>query len=66
MLNDGVRVAVVFKKELPKTFWGRKVIDGDLYDMRYRDEKDVIVGLKYKVTRKRPDKNSRFVVDPSQ
>ena len=66
MLNSGVRVAVVFKKELPKTFWGRKVIDGDLYDMRYRDEKDVIVGLKYKVTRKRPKKDSRFIVDPSQ
>lgn len=62
MLDNGVRVAVVFKNKLPETFWGRKVIDGDLYDMRYKDEKDVIIGLKYKVTRKRPDKESRFVV----
>lgn len=65
MLNNGIRVAVVFKKNLPETFWGRKVIDGDKYDMRYLDEKGIIVGLKYKLTRKRPDKNSRFVVDPS-
>ena len=62
MLEKGVRVAVVFKKELPKTFLGREVIDGDLYDMRYHDDKNVIVGLKYKVTRKRPDKDSKFVV----
>jgi hypothetical protein len=62
MLDKNVRVAVVFKKNLPDTFWGRKVIDGDAYDMRYHDEKDVIVGLKYKITRKRPDKESRFVV----
>lgn len=66
MLNNGIRVAVVFKKEIPKKFWGRKVIDGDLYDMRYRDENDIIVGLKYKVTRKRPQKDSKFIVDPSQ
>jgi hypothetical protein len=62
MLDNGVRVAVVFKNKLPDTFWGRKVIDGDLYDMRYKDDKDVIIGLKYKITRKRPDKESRFVV----
>ena len=62
LLEKGVRVAVVFKKELPKTFLGREVIDGDLYDMRYHDKNDVIIGLKYKVTRKRPDKDSKFVV----
>ena len=65
MLNKGIRVAVVFRKTLPATFWGRKVIDGDLYDMRYKDEGDVIVGLKYKVTRNKPDTNSKFVVNPS-
>lgn len=65
MLNNGVRVAVVFKNKLPSTFWGRKVIDGDLYDMRYKDESDIIIGLKYKITRNRPDKESKFVVDPS-
>lgn len=65
MLNNGIRVAVVFKKKLPETFLGKEVIDGDLYDMRYKDKGGIIVGLKYKVTRKRPDKNSKFVVDPS-
>ena len=66
MLHKGVRVAVVFKNKLPETFWGRKVIDGDAYDMRYRDEKNVIVGLKYKTTRKRPTKDSKFVINPSE
>ena len=62
MLNNGIRVAVVFRNKLPDTFLGREVIDGDLYDMRYRDKHGIIVGLKYKTTRKRPDKDSKFVV----
>lgn len=62
LLEKGVRVAVVFKKELPEIFWGRKVINGDLYDLRYKDPKNVIVGLKYKITRNRPTKDSKFVV----
>ena len=62
-LNNNVRVAVVFKKSLPEKFWGRDVIDGDLYDMRYRDRKDVIVGLKYKITRNKPGKESKFIVE---
>jgi len=61
MLNNGVRVAVVFKK-VPDTFWGRKVIDGDAYDMRYYDEKDVIVGLKYKKVRNKLKENYKFVI----
>jgi hypothetical protein len=65
MLNNGVRVAVVFKKKIPDTFWGKEVIDGDLYDMRYKDKGGIIVGLKYKVTRNRPQKDSKFVIDPS-
>lgn len=47
-LNSGHRVAVVFSEKLPKTFWGFKVVDGDKYDMRYLDEPNVVVGLKYK------------------
>jgi hypothetical protein len=66
MVNNDIRVAVVFNKELPERFWGREVINGDLYDMRYRDKKDVIVGLKYKLTRNRPDKENSFVIDPSK
>ncbi len=60
-LENNVRVAVVFKK-LPEKFWNRKVIDGDLYDMRYRDKKNVIVGLKFKRVRNKIPKKSKFVV----
>lgn len=61
MLNNNVRVAVVFDK-VPEHFRGFKVINGDKYDMRYRDPKNVIVGLKYKKTRNRPNENTTFVV----
>jgi len=47
MLSNGIRVAMVFKN-VPETFMGFKVIDGDEYDMRYLDPNNVIVGLKYK------------------
>lgn len=49
-LNNDVRVAVVFENKLPKTYRGYTVIDGDKYDARYYDGKDVIVGLKFKRT----------------
>lgn len=49
-LNNNVRVAVVFEKKLPKTYRGYEVIDGDKYDARYYDAKNVIVGLKFKTT----------------
>lgn len=62
MLNNNIRVAVVFKNNLPKQFLGRKVIDGDLYDMRYKDKKNVIVGLKYKIVRTKLDPNNKFVI----
>ena len=38
-------IAVVFHKKLPKTFRGRKVIDGDKHDMRFMDEDNVVIGL---------------------
>ena len=60
MLSNNIRVAVVFNK-VPTEFWGRKVIDGDLYDMRYKDKKNVIVGLKYKRVRNKLTKN-KFVI----
>ena len=60
MLNNNIRVAVVFNK-VPTKFWDRKVIDGDLYDMRYKDKKNVIVGLKYKRVRNKLTKN-KFVI----
>ena len=65
MLENNVRVAVVFDK-LPDTLWGYKVIDGDLYDMRYRDEKNVIIGLKFKRVRKKLNKDYKFVIQTPQ
>lgn len=47
LLSQGHNVAVVFD-ELPEYYKGYKVINGDESDMRFNDEKNVIVGLKYK------------------
>lgn len=61
-LTSGVRVAVVFE-EVPQLFWGRSVIDGDLYDMRYLDPADCVIGLKYKKVRNKLDlSKNKFVV----
>ena len=59
-LSNGNRVAVVFEKKLPKTFNGYRVIDGDLYDARYIDDKNVIVGLKLKMVANNI-KNGKYV-----
>jgi len=59
-MDKKIRVAVVFEG-LPTTFWNRKVVDGDKYDMRYYDRKNIIVGLKFKKVRKKLVKNP-FVV----
>jgi len=48
-------VAVVFKDKLPDTFMGRRVIDGDVNDFRFDDDKGVIVGLKAKGKAKKDD-----------
>lgn len=59
LLSKGVNVAVVFD-ELPQTWQGLPVINGDLSDLRYYDPSGVIVGLKAK-GKARKD-NSGFVV----
>ena len=56
-----MNTAVVFRKELPKTFLGFKVIDGDEHDMRFLDEDNVVVGLKAKGKAKKD--YSCFVID---
>lgn len=61
MLSMGIKVAVVFGTELPKTFWGYTVIDGDKYDMRYKDKGGVIIGLKFKKVRKKID-GGNFII----
>ena len=62
--SDKGRVAMVFEgKQLPKSFMGIEVIDGDEYDMRYYDDKNVIVGLKFKFVRTKIDKaNNKFII----
>jgi hypothetical protein len=62
--NKKGRVAMVFEgKQLPKSFMGYKVIDGDEYDMRHLDEQGVIVGLKFKFVRNKIDTaNNKFII----
>ena len=59
ILALGGNVAIVFNKS-PETYKGKKVIDGDLSDARFRDGKNVIVGLKAKGKAKKDE--SGFVV----
>lgn len=52
-LENGVNVAVVFEKALPKKYKGFEVVNGDETDLRFLDKKrkdgiGVIVGLKAK------------------
>jgi hypothetical protein len=69
-LENNVRIAVIFdvKKDapLPTTFKGVPVIDGDKYDYRPLDGKNVIVGLRWKSIRDKKAnaeiKASSFVV----
>ena len=46
--EHGGTVAVVFWPEVPQTFWGCTVIDGDAHDARFLDPAGTIVGLKAK------------------
>lgn len=74
LLNKGFNIAVVFnvknEKQLPKTWNGYKVINGDLTDYRIDDAKGIIVGLKWKnIANKGINeqiKKSIFVVQPTE
>lgn len=59
-MDNGLNVAIVFEKELPATYLGRPVIDGTETDLRFLDEKGVIVGLLAKGKGKRD--TSGFVI----
>lgn len=54
--------AVVFNSDLPKTFKGLEVIDGDIHDMRFLDKPNVVVGLRAKGEAKKDD--TGFVIQP--
>jgi len=60
VLKMGGNVAVVFQDQLPETWNGFKVINGDLTDLRYFDPINVVVGLKAKGDAKKD--RSGFVV----
>jgi hypothetical protein len=61
MLENGVRVAVVFKN-VPDVYKAYSVVNGDTYDMRYKDKGPVIVGLLYKRVRNKLNPKYKFVV----
>lgn len=65
VIEAGFNVAVVFTtrkgEALPKRYAGRRVIDGDLTDLRFKDPKGVVVGLRAKGPAKR--ETGTFVVD---
>jgi hypothetical protein len=48
LLHMGHNVAMVFDGQLPTTYKGFKVINGDENDLRFLDKRKVIVGLKFK------------------
>jgi hypothetical protein len=48
VLNRGGNAAAVFWPELPKTWWGFPVVNGDAHDARFLDPAGVVIGLKAK------------------
>jgi hypothetical protein len=48
LLSAGVNVAAVFANGLPDTYLNYPVIDGDQTDLRFNDDRGVIIGLKAK------------------
>jgi len=59
--DNGMNVAVVFRKFIPETFLGMPVVNGDESDIRPLDPQGVVVGLKAKGKAKQD--TSGFVVD---
>ena len=45
LLKKGASVAVVFDRALPKSYWGRAVVDGTKDDYRFLDPHNSLVGL---------------------
>lgn len=62
LLKNQANVAVVFKNSIPLSFNKYKVINGDLSDERFLDEKGVIVGLKYKTPKGIKYKENKFII----
>jgi hypothetical protein len=60
-LETGRNVSIVFHPDLPDSYRGYPVIDGDLHDCRFLDPRPVIVGLRAKGPKAKAD-TSGFVV----
>jgi hypothetical protein len=60
VLEQAGTVAVVFWPEVPESYWGRPVLDGDAHDARFLDPAGSIVGLKAKGSAK--SDHSGFVI----
>ena len=58
-IKSGYNVAVVFQDKLPKRWLNRRVINGDLHDLRFKDPRGVIVGLVAKGAGKKI--NNKFI-----
>lgn len=69
-LSHGLSVAVVFDtrkgRELPDTWHGFKVIDGDVSDLRFLDTPASVIGLRAKGKIAKHDCTSGFVVPANQ
>lgn len=63
VLANGGNVAVVFAGELPSTYLGYQVVDGDLHDVRFVGASGVVVGLLAKGAARHDV--SGFVVQPA-
>jgi hypothetical protein len=67
LLSKGHNVAMVFgiknEKQLPSHYQGYKVINGDKDDLRFLDDKNVIVGLKYKLLTGKGSKGKNNYLD---
>lgn len=61
VLAVGGNVAVVFAGEMPSTYLGAMVVDGDAHDLRHLDPRGVVIGLTPKGNKAKRDR-SGFVV----
>ncbi len=65
-IKQGGNVAVVFAgKELPATYLGAPVVNGDESDLRFKDARGVVVGLLAKGRAKKDDSGFTVAVDES-
>lgn len=65
-LKTDTPITVVFSKELPEYYLGRKVYNGDLSDLDNLDQKNMVIGLLLKGNKNKKDfelNGSDFVVD---